>query len=90
MLKIAVKSLHSSLLGMSIGFLHVRLVYPVRQGSIKQECPIKFKKKYLNGAIVNIDNTLIYGWNVEEFLSILDRILSQMAIEQIFVWNDVH
>ena len=37
------------------------------------------KDFYLNGAIVYIDDTVIYGRNVEEFLSILDRILSQMA-----------
>ena len=37
------------------------------------------KDFYLNGAIVYIDDTVIYGRNVEEFLTILDRILSQMA-----------
>ena len=31
---------------------------------------------YLNGAIVYIDDTVIYGRDVEDFL---DRILSQMA-----------
>ena len=34
---------------------------------------------HLNGAIVYSDDTVIYGWNVEEFLTVLDRILSQMA-----------
>jgi len=37
------------------------------------------KDFYLNGAIVYIDDTVIYGKNVEEFLGVLDRILSQMA-----------
>jgi len=34
---------------------------------------------YLNGAIVYIDDTVIYGSSVEGFLSILDQILSRMA-----------
>ena len=34
---------------------------------------------YLNGEIVYIDDTVIYGSTVEGFLSILDQILSQMA-----------
>jgi hypothetical protein len=34
---------------------------------------------YLNGAIINIDDTVIYGRDVEGFLDILDRVLSQMA-----------
>ena len=34
---------------------------------------------YLNGAIVYIDDTVIYGRDVEGFLDILDRVLSQMA-----------
>ena len=33
----------------------------------------------LNGAIVYIDNAVIYGRNVEEFLGVLDRIQSQMS-----------
>ena len=37
------------------------------------------KDLYLNGAIVYIDDTVIYGRNVVEFLSILDRIPSLMA-----------
>ena len=37
------------------------------------------KVNYLNGAIVYIDDTVIYGRIVEEFLTILDQILSQMA-----------
>ena len=34
---------------------------------------------YLNGAMVYIDDTVIYGSKVEGFLTILDQILSQMA-----------
>jgi len=33
----------------------------------------------LNGATVYIDETVFYGWTVEEFLGIFDRILSQMS-----------
>ena len=40
---------------------------------------VVLKDFYLNGAIINIDDTVIYGRNVEEFLEVLDRILSQMA-----------
>ena len=36
-------------------------------------------KDFLNGAIVNIYDDVIYGRNVKEFLNILSRILSQMA-----------
>ena len=34
---------------------------------------------YLNGAIVCIDDTVIYGSTVESFLTILDQILSRVA-----------
>ena len=34
---------------------------------------------YLNGAIVYIDDTVIYGSTVESVLTVLDRILSRMA-----------
>ena len=34
---------------------------------------------YLNGAIVYIDDTVIYGSTVEGFQTVLDQILSQMA-----------
>jgi len=40
---------------------------------------VVLKDFYLNGAIVYIDDTVIYGRNVEEFLGTLDRILSQMS-----------
>ena len=33
----------------------------------------------LNGTIVYIDDTVIYGKNFEELLRVLDQILSQMA-----------
>jgi len=54
------------------------------------------KHYYLNGAIVYIDDTVIYGWDVERFLDILDRVLSQMAkfnfrLKPIkFFWNDIN
>ena len=38
------------------------------------------KDFYLNGAIVYIDDTVIYGRNVEEFLNMVDQIVSQMAL----------
>ena len=37
------------------------------------------KDFYLNGAIVYIDDTVIYGRNVEEFLSILDRMSNPIS-----------
>ena len=40
---------------------------------------VVLKDFYLNGAIVYIDDTVIYGRNVEDFLGTLDRILSQMS-----------
>ena len=40
---------------------------------------VVLKDFHLNGAIVYIDDTVIYGRNVEEFLGTLDRILSQMS-----------
>jgi hypothetical protein len=54
----------------------------------------------LNGAIVYIDDTVIYGGDVEGFLDILDRILSQIAklnvqlnvrlkSNNFLFWNDI-
>ena len=37
------------------------------------------KDYYLNGAIVYIDDTVIYGRDVKRFLGIVDHILSHMA-----------
>ena len=37
------------------------------------------KDYYLNGAIVYIDDNVIYGRDVEGFLDILDQFLSQIA-----------
>ena len=34
---------------------------------------------YLNGAIVYIDDSVIFGSSVEDFLMVLDQILSRMA-----------
>ena len=34
---------------------------------------------YLNGAIIYIDDNVIYGRDVNSFLDVLDRVLSQMA-----------
>jgi hypothetical protein len=34
---------------------------------------------YLDGAIVYIDDTVIYGTDVDNFLSILDKVLEQMV-----------
>ena len=39
---------------------------------------VVLKEFYLNGAIVYIDDAVIYGSNVEEFMGVRDRILSQM------------
>ena len=34
---------------------------------------------YLNGAVVYIDDTIIYGKNEESFLALLDQILSKLV-----------
>ena len=47
-------------------------------GEYKERMEV-LKDYYLNGAIVFIDDSVIYGRDVEGFLDILDRVLSQMA-----------
>jgi len=41
------------------------------------------KDYYLNCAIVCIDDTVIYGNDVEGFLDILDQVLSQMVFSRL-------
>ena len=40
---------------------------------------------YLNGAVVYMDDTVIYDRNMEKFLTILDRNLSQMAAYNVWL-----
>jgi hypothetical protein len=51
----------------------------VLRASIKLVCRISSYEFYLNGAIVYIDDTVIYGVNEEGFLNTLDRVLVAMA-----------
>ena len=51
--------------------MRAHLVYQARMA------PEILRDYYLNGAIVYIDDTVIYGITVEGFLSVLDRILSR-------------
>ena len=44
---------------------------------------------YLNGAVVYIDDTIIYGRNEEKFLTLLDQILSKLVefnVIQVLLW----
>ena len=77
--QIVPKSQPSSLHGGWIDFWRALLACQLHLVSIKLWWHEILKGYYLNGAIVYIDDTVIYESTVEGFLTILDQILSRIA-----------